>query len=117
MFLESPCLTNTCLFKTICVPSQHIDKRSISATKEETHVIHLSNTIKDDIIREANIKVTASHIDPGLRPFDWYKALVAAGARRHGFPQPYRDAIESVSAQPDSDDARATQNAALIDRD
>lgn len=44
-----------------------------------------------------------THLDDALSPYDWYKELVLAGARFHGLPQAYVDAIESVAAAPDPD--------------
>lgn len=45
-----------------------------------------------------------------LLPFEWYKALVVAGARHHGFPAAYLSQIEAVAAVPDADGARAAYN-------
>ena len=50
----------------------------------------------------------ASHIDDTLRPYDWYRELVLAGARFHGFPDDYVRRIERVQAIPDPDSARST---------
>ena len=38
----------------------------------------------------------ADYIDPGLQPFDWYLALVLAGAQQHEFPAKYVRTIRSV---------------------
>jgi len=46
-------------------------------------------------------------IDPSLRPFHWYKQLVLEGARVHGFPELYLDAIRAVQAIQDDDADRA----------
>jgi gamma-glutamylcyclotransferase (GGCT)/AIG2-like uncharacterized protein YtfP len=40
-------------------------------------------------------------IDPTLIAFDWYRALVIAGARRHGLPADVIAEIESVPIRPD----------------
>ncbi|MEP7380345.1 MAG: gamma-glutamylcyclotransferase family protein [Gemmatimonadota bacterium] len=42
-----------------------------------------------------------SHIDPSLRPYDWYHALVLAGARQHMLPIEYIAAIERIATVPD----------------
>ena len=39
-------------------------------------------------------------VDPALRPRQWYKAHVLAGAREHGLPAPYVEMIERVEAAP-----------------
>jgi hypothetical protein len=38
----------------------------------------------------------ATDKDPTLRPYQWYKALVIAGAREHGLPGGYRRRLELV---------------------
>jgi gamma-glutamylcyclotransferase len=43
-------------------------------------------------------------IDERLAPFSWYTALVALGARYHGFPQEY---IAKLERQPGAADPRA----------
>jgi gamma-glutamylcyclotransferase len=55
-----------------------------------------------------------THIEPALRPFDWYKGLVLAGARHHGFPQGYVEQIEAVPHRPDPDGLRCAEMAALL---
>ena len=47
-----------------------------------------------------------SYIDDSLRPYDWYKALVLAGARFHGFPDDYLQRIESTRTSEDPDPVR-----------
>ncbi len=39
-------------------------------------------------------------------PFDWYRDLIVTGARRHGLPEPYVAAIESLDAIEDPDPDR-----------
>ena len=56
----------------------------------------------------------STHIDPDLVPYDWYKALVVAGARFHNFPAEYVAAIEATPSRPDPDPARAQQNEQLL---
>ncbi|QOC21754.1 gamma-glutamylcyclotransferase [Wenzhouxiangella sp. AB-CW3] len=41
-----------------------------------------------------------------MHPYDWYCALVAAGARYHSLPQAYIDMVEAQPAVADSDLAR-----------
>ncbi len=58
----------------------------------------------------------ASHIDETLAPYDWYRELVLAGARTHGFPAEYVRRIESVAAVPDPDPRRHADQWALVDK-
>ena len=46
-----------------------------------------------------------THVEPGLRPFDWYRDIVVTGAREHGLPSGYvRSLIEHPTiADPDPD--------------
>lgn len=55
-----------------------------------------------------------SHVDDTLRPYDWYKALVLAGAKFHGFPEDYLARIESMQAIRDPDAQRGTEQWALV---
>jgi gamma-glutamylcyclotransferase len=52
--------------------------------------------------------------DPSLRPYDWYKALVVAGAREHGLPEEYVQLLDRIGSVQDPDRARAAKNAKLI---
>jgi AIG2-like family len=53
-------------------------------------------------------------IDPSLRPYRWYKRYVLAGAREHGFPSDYIEAIGQVEAKDDPDAARHAQHEARL---
>ncbi len=55
-----------------------------------------------------------SFVDATLRPFDWYCALVLAGARRHGFSLSHIEAIEDTESRPDPNSERAALHAQLI---
>ncbi len=57
---------------------------------------------------------TKSHIDEKLSPYTWYKEIVLAGARYHGFPQDYIDSIKAVEAIQDPDHARRTTNENIL---
>lgn len=46
----------------------------------------------------------------GAAPFDWYRDLVAAGAREHELPSIYAAAIEDLPAEPDPGTERAERN-------
>lgn len=43
----------------------------------------------------------ATHIDDSLRPYDWYKEHVLRGAREHGLPEDYIQAIDAHDSVPD----------------
>ena len=46
--------------------------------------------------------------DPSLLPFDWYHALVLAGARQHGLPDHYVANLAAAAYQPDPETLRPT---------
>lgn len=48
----------------------------------------------------------ATHIDPTLRPFDWYWRHVVDGAAEHGLPHPYQQALRQVIAVADPHPSR-----------
>jgi AIG2-like family len=53
-------------------------------------------------------------IDDSLAPIDWYKEYVIRGARFNEFPEEYVLNIERISAVPDSNMERASQEWDLI---
>lgn len=56
----------------------------------------------------------ALRTDAALRPYDWYHALVLAGAREHGLPPGYVAQLVSVPTQGDPDPERAQRHFALV---
>jgi hypothetical protein len=55
----------------------------------------------------------ATHIDPSLRPFHWYKQHVLAGAFEHGLPEDYVRAIHAIESIDDPDDTRHQNELAI----
>ena len=58
----------------------------------------------------------SSHIDPTLVPYDWYKQLVLAGARHHGFDAAYIASIEATPAMEDPEAERQRDHDELLKR-
>lgn len=56
-----------------------------------------------------------THIDDSLWPYDWYKALVWAGARFHGFPDDYVNEIERVQTLRDPDSQRSANQWEIVE--
>lgn len=56
----------------------------------------------------------ATEIDPSLRPYHWYKALVMAGAIEHALPAAYVAGISDVLSVQDPDAGRRASNEALL---
>jgi gamma-glutamylcyclotransferase (GGCT)/AIG2-like uncharacterized protein YtfP len=53
-------------------------------------------------------------VDPSCVPFEWYKALVVAGALEHGLPDDYIRALQDVAAARDPDDGRREAALAVL---
>ena len=52
----------------------------------------------------------ALRVRPDLAPYHWYRDYVLFGAREHGLPAPYVDAIARVPSVDDPDPARHDEN-------
>ena len=48
----------------------------------------------------------ATHIDPSLKPYHWYKEHVLRGAKEHNLPPDYIQAIDAIQSVPDPDGDR-----------
>jgi gamma-glutamylcyclotransferase len=55
-----------------------------------------------------------AEIAAGLRPWDWYVALILAGAELHGFPAAHRQWLATVPVARDQDAGRAALAAAVL---
>jgi cation transport regulator ChaC len=56
----------------------------------------------------------SAYVDNALLPYDWYHALVLAGARQHALPPSYVAEIETVRSYPDPDEERRQAHQALL---
>ena len=59
-------------------------------------------------------KASSNAVDDELRPFDWYLALVMAGALSHGFPAAYVARLRRVETVPDPDTKRHARARRLL---
>lgn len=57
----------------------------------------------------------ATHIDPSLKPFDWYKEHVLVGARENALPTEYINIIESIECIYDADSTRKSKELAIYE--
>lgn len=55
-----------------------------------------------------------SHLALDLEPYDWYKRIVLAGARWHGFPEDYISEISLVASKVDMESSRGYEMEALL---
>ena len=69
-----------------------------------------------DGVQQAGFTFVAdqNQVDPSLSPYSWYKRLVLAGAREHGFPADYITAIDRTAALTDPNHARREKFEALL---
>lgn len=67
-----------------------------------------------DVVSAVTYRAAATHVVAALLPYAWYRALVAAGARHHGFPASYVASIEDVPAREDRDRTRAARMDGLV---
>ncbi len=56
----------------------------------------------------------ATSVDLNVRPYDWYRDLVVAGAHEHGFPPEYIESLEAVPTIKDPDGKRAARERQLL---
>jgi gamma-glutamylcyclotransferase (GGCT)/AIG2-like uncharacterized protein YtfP len=63
--------------------------------------------LKDDAtISACTYKAPPAFRDASMIPFDWYHALVIAGARQHGLPEDYVARLAAAQCRPDPDRSR-----------
>ncbi|QIG48416.1 gamma-glutamylcyclotransferase [Nordella sp. HKS 07] len=65
----------------------------------------------NEIMRAKTYLATA--LDPALEPYDWYLALVLAGAREHGFDAGIVRQLAGTACRQDPEPARATRHEAI----
>jgi AIG2-like family len=56
----------------------------------------------------------ATSVDLNVRPYDWYRDLVVAGAREHGLPPEYIKMLETVPVIEDLDERRAVREREVL---
>ena len=71
---------------------------------EERRVTVLSNGQSREVVA-----YYATTVDPNIRPYDWYRELVIAGAREHKLPLEYIRDLEAVDVAIDSNAERAAR--------
>lgn len=77
--------------------------------KEETVLVQ-----KSDGTAANAIAYIATTIEPAMRPYNWYKALVVAGATEHALPSSYVEWVRTFQSQPDPNLKRRTKNEKLL---
>ena len=56
-----------------------------------------------------------AYVDDALLPYEWYHALVLAGAREHSLPPSYVATLGAVRSYPDPNEARRRKYRTLLD--
>ncbi len=57
---------------------------------------------------------TATRTSPTIRPYDWYRDFVLAGACEHAFPENYLTAIRNTKSIADPDPERCRSNRQIL---
>ncbi|MCP5142712.1 MAG: gamma-glutamylcyclotransferase [Gammaproteobacteria bacterium] len=89
-----------------------LDAAENLGTGYEIHTVELE--LDDAGVTHAEAYV-AIPINDDLAPFDWYHALVVAGAREHQLPEAYIQDIEAQRVFADRDRERAHRHYRLLD--
>ena len=66
-------------------------------------------SLKDSVMQAFTYIVQTTHHQPGLVPWDWYMALVLAGAGEHELPEDHIARIRAVAVARDPDEDRAAR--------
>lgn len=72
---------------------------------DDCAVRHLS---EDATVSACTYKAPSAFCDPAMMPFDWYLALVIAGARQHDLPEDYVARIATTPHRADPEPFRPT---------
>jgi hypothetical protein len=67
-----------------------------------------------EIMRAATY--VATDVDRTLQPYDWYRALVVAGAHQHKLPADWIEVLEQVTSVPDLDSKRRLGASVLLEK-
>jgi gamma-glutamylcyclotransferase len=78
---------------------------------EAWHRVRVGDSMLDAFAYTA----AASHIEPGLKPYDWYREMVVLGAKFHALPKPYIESIRGVDTSIDPDSNRAKRQQTLCE--
>ncbi len=90
--------------KDIAVLDEEEDIRRGGYSRQQVNVIMLKDSAK--CVVECYL-AGLGFIDATLRPFDWYKALVVAGAQEHKLPHDYVRYLDACPSIRDSNQTRS----------
>ena len=86
---------------------------ALLARKEVGYVKRKETVTVGDAALDAWVFVAAEPSAAPLPPYSWYRRSLVEGAREHGLPATYTDALETIDATEDSDLERDRRNRAL----
>jgi gamma-glutamylcyclotransferase (GGCT)/AIG2-like uncharacterized protein YtfP len=78
----------------------------------DEHVVRV--VVEDHEIEAFTYIASSTHIDAALRPYDWYVALMYAGASEHHLPGAVTERYRAVETIRDPDRTRATRHWAML---
>jgi gamma-glutamylcyclotransferase len=96
------------------IPLSELDALNREEGLNRGYALHenFALTLADGSASTARVYL-AEKDDVGLRPFDWYLALVLAGALQHKLPPEYVRTIAATVCEKDADAARITRQQAI----
>lgn len=83
------------------------------ARKEVGYVKRKEPVTAGDAVLDAWVFVAANPSADPLQPYSWYRRFLIEGAREHGLPAPYTDALDTIEAIEDSDRERDRRKRAI----
>lgn len=97
-----------------------LDSDDLSALDEAEHRgrgyerCRIELQVSGDPVEATAYVAQPAYVDDALRPYDWYHALVMAGAHQHALPTDYRTHLEAVRTYPDPDVSRRARYQSLL---
>lgn len=70
--------------------------------------------VKTEAGSSVAVTYLAKSTNAEMRPYDWYKEIVVAGAVEHRLPIDYVQSLRNVDSQPDADAGRSAENRAVM---
>ena len=95
------------------LPAQDLDK--LGAARAGYHAAEVLVETAEGPLTALTWHADATQVEAGLRPWDWYVALIRAGAELHGLPEAHRRWLAAVPTQVDPDADRVAQARAVLE--
>lgn len=111
-FASEPCRVFGAVYSMDAPDKERLDRVEGLGSGYESHWLDLE--VKGTALRAFTYVASVDYLDVNLKPYAWYKGLVLAGARYHGFDAGYVRSLEAFPSVRDPDVARRAENDALL---